>query len=456
MNIRARITLQFTALVSVALTLFAISIYYFSEHHRHRSFLIRLKENALTNARLFSKDVKEIDSLLLKVIGKNSVNLLPDESIFIYNLSGKLIFTTKEHLPEALDEAKVKKIVQEKEIYFQEEGNDVVGIYFEGKEDQFVVLASAYDKSGLENIRYLKYLLFLGLITAISLNFFVGLWFSKRAMNPLSDVIRQLDQITATHLNLRVKEGNGKDEIAQLAIKFNKMLLRLENSFELQKSFIATASHELRTPLTMLMGNLEVALMNEKMAPSEKDLLLSLLAEIKQLKSLSNGLLDLAQAHLELSEIKLEQLRIDELFGTVKAELERRNEAYHIVFNIHTFPEDEAWFTICANESLMKSALLNILENACKYSMDHTAHVQVMFDENEIQIQIRDTGIGIAENDLKHIFEPFYRAGSVKNYAGSGIGLPLAQKIIQQHKGRIQIHSELHVGTTVKIFISHL
>ncbi|MBL7918507.1 MAG: HAMP domain-containing histidine kinase, partial [Bacteroidia bacterium] len=186
-----------------------------------------------------------------------------------------------------------------------------------------------------------------------------------------------------------------------------------------------------------------------------REVLKSLLFDIKQLNKLSNGLLDLAQASLDISEIKLNNVRIDELIGFARAELLKRNKDYKVILNFSEFP-DENWLILTANEQLLKSALLNVLENACKYSKDQTASLEIMFDEKYIYLFISDKGIGISEEDIKQVFEPFFRAGNVKNYNGHGIGLTLTKKIIELHNGSITIKSLVGIGTTIEIKIPHL
>jgi len=282
----------------------------------------------------------------------------------------------------------------------------------------------------------------------------IALFFSKQALNPISGMVSQIDNISISNLNLRVNEGNGTDEIAQLAIKFNKMLERLDAAFEMQRSFVSNASHELRTPLTALTGQLEVALMKHDADPWI--VLKNLLNDIKQLNKLSNGLLDLAQAHLDISEIKIETLRIDEVIGNARAELLKRNKDYKINMDFKHFPDEENWLKVNANEQLLKSAFLNIIENACKYSPGKTAEIELVFNPSDAIITISDKGIGIAESDLDKIFEPFYRSGNAKNYVGHGIGLTLTKKIVELHKGSISIRSRLNEGTNIMVSLPHL
>lgn len=453
MKTGTKITLRFNIIVSVLLISYAFSIYYFFSRYAQDEFYIRLKEEATTTARLYS-EVEEVTYDLLKKIDQNAANILPYEKVLIYDMNNRLLYSSMEIDVDEIPPAKLNRVKREKEITWYDEPNDAYGMVFKGKFQDLLVFAIAWDQYGLQKLTFLKYLLITGVIIAILITTGFGFLFSRQALDPISGVVNQVDQITASNLNLRVNEGNGHDEIAQLAIKFNKMLERLEAAFDMQKSFVSNASHELRTPLTALTGEIEVALMNQQLNSEARHILHSLLDDIRDLNKLSNGLLDLAYAESDISEIRLEAVRIDEIIGSARAELLHVND-YRIEINIADYPEDEKWLTCRANEHLIRSALSNVIENACKYSDDHTALVNVSFSDQYIHIEVSDKGVGIPPESLPHVFEPFYRANGVRNIKGHGVGLALTQKILLLHHGRIRISSDPRTGTTVNIDIPH-
>lgn len=454
MKIRTRITLQFSIIVSVILIAFSIIIYSLLSNFRHEEFLGRLKNKALTSVKLLS-DVDEVTSELLKIIDRNAENLMPEEKVYIYNMSNKLVYCSLQEDKDVIDQRILNRIRAEGELQYVENKTEAIGLLFNGKYAKYLVVATAYDTFGLTKLNYLRNTLIASDVVAVVLIILIGLFFSRQTLQPISNMVNQIDNITAYNLNLRLNEGNSKDEIAQLAIKFNKMLERLDAAFEVQRSFVANASHELRTPLTTLTGQLEVTLMKIDIHDESREILELLLSDIKQLNKLSNGLLDLAQANLDISEIKLNNTRIDELVGSIIAELLKRNKAYKVEFKFDEFPEED-WLILHANEQLLKSALSNVIENSCKYSHDETAVINLSFDSKFIHIEVMDKGIGISETDLANVFEPFYRANNAKSYNGHGIGLTLTKKIVELHKGFISIRSELNKGTNVQIRIPHI
>jgi signal transduction histidine kinase len=277
--------------------------------------------------------------------------------------------------------------------------------------------------------------------------------YANRALKPMSDVVKQVDKINIASLNMRVNEGNRTDEIAQLAITFNHMLERLETAFEMQRSFVSNASHELRTPLTSITGQIEVSLMKSRTQPEYEAILESVLEDIKNLNALSNGLLDLAKASSDISAMAIRNLRIDEILWETRAELLKRNKEYSISIQFGEAIDDESELTVQGNEHLLKIAMTNVMENACKYSADQSVLVALSVENKNVVAGFTDHGIGIDPNDLNHIFQPFYRAGNAKNITGNGLGLSLADKIISLHGGTIALVSELNKGTVVTISI---
>jgi signal transduction histidine kinase len=272
----------------------------------------------------------------------------------------------------------------------------------------------------------------------------------------MSDVVKQVDKITIASLDMRVNEGNGTDEIAQLAITFNKMLVRLESAFEMQKSFVSNASHELRTPLTSITGQIEVSLMESNTQEEYEVILKSVLEDVKNLNSLSNGLLDLAKANSDISAIALRTLRFDEILWETRAELMGRKKNYNISIKFSEPIEDENEITVIGNDHLLKTAIVNLMDNACKFSPDKSVEIFLFVRDKYIVAEFVDNGIGIDAADMEKIFQPFYRAINAKPISGNGLGLSLTDKIIQIHRGTVSIESQLHKGTTVTVSIPFL
>ena len=451
LSIRAQLVLRFTLIVALILVLFSASIYYFSATYRKSEFYTRLRDKANTTARFLIK-VNEVDLELLKIIDRNTITALYNEKkVVIYNSKNELMYDSlddeyMEVTPQLLEEIREKG-----EVAYAIGEQEVIGLIYENGNDRFVVLASALDKYGKRKLNNLKWVLLIGFVSSIIITVLAAMAYAGRALKPMSDVVKQVDQITISNLHMRVNEGNGTDEIAALAITFNNMLQRLNSAFQMQRSFVSNASHELRTPLTSITGQIEVSLMNKRTPEEYEAILNSILDDIRNLNSMSNGLLDLAKASSDISEIKLSHLRVDELLWETRSELLRRFPAYsiEIIFDEHV--DDEVKLMVSGNEHLLKTAIINLMDNGCKYSPQHRVVVKLMLSGNKVSISFTDNGIGISGDDVKNIFNPFFRSLNAKPYPGHGLGLSLTERIIHVHGGAISVDSVINKGTTVTI-----
>lgn len=446
MKIRTRLAIRFTLIVSSLLILFASSIYYFSSSYRKQEFYSRLKEKANNYAQLIIK-LDHTNPDLIEIIDKNTA-YLTNENIIVYDADNKLLFNTIEHT-DTLSSSFLNKIRKDKEIRYSIDKNEVLAIRYQNPQFPFVVIVSALDKDGFNNLDNLKLVLIIGLITCILFTMFAGWLYAGQALSPISDVINQVETIGASNLTQRVNEGNGTDEIAQMAITFNRMLNRIQYSFELQKSFVSNSSHELRTPLTSITGQLEVALMSSKTAEEYKNVLASILEDINSLNKLTNGLLDLAQAEMNVLKLELKKVRLDEVLWSTQNHMLKRHSDFKINVNILDFPDDESKLTIIGNEQLLRSAMINIMENAWKFSDNKEVNIDFKTANEFIEISFLDNGIGIAQEEISKISQAFFRASNAKSFAGHGLGLPLVYKIIELHGGELNIESKLNEFTKI-------
>jgi two-component system, OmpR family, sensor histidine kinase ArlS len=269
-------------------------------------------------------------------------------------------------------------------------------------------------------------------------------------------VISEVSSISASNLSQRVNEGNGNDEIAQLAITFNKMLERIETAFKMQKSFVSNASHELRTPLASITSQIEVVLMKERKNEDYKDVLLSVLDEARGLTNLSNNLLEIARSEQDAGIMKVAKVRLDELLIQTQSDMMTARPASIIEIDIlDNTNDDDHDLSIQGNENLLKLIFNNLIDNACKFSDNKPVKVTIEYQKDDVKLRVEDQGIGIAPEDLPHIFEAFYRAGNAQSKKGHGIGLSLISKIIRLHSGTVDVKSELGKGTIVEVILPY-
>lgn len=447
MNIRIKLTIQFTVIIGVILLVFTLAIYYFSSSYRINDYNDRLKNRAYTTARLLL-NVKEVDETLLRIIDKNTL-ALNQESIFIFNENGNLIYNTSE---SDFNDREVLENVKEDKVYeFRQGEKDAIGLTYEYDKKHYIIIASAHDIYGIAKIRNLKIILIVGYILSLLISVLAGSVFAGKALAPISAVVNQVKKITITNLNLRVDEGNKKDEIAQLAITFNQMLQRLEEAFIIQREFVSNAAHELRTPFAVMLVEIDYSLMQQRRVEQYQETLRNLSKELKKLSKLTNGLLDLAKINFNEKNFENIPLRIDELLVETCNEVQRNNIDFKPVIDFSSFPDEEEYLYIKGNEQLLKTAFKNLIENACKFSTAKQVNISLVFEKNRMEIHFRDQGIGISEEDIPNIFNPFYRGANTHFIAGYGLGLTLTRKIIHLHNGSITVQSELGKGSVFSI-----
>ena len=446
MNIRNRLTLRFILSVAVIMIMSSVLIYFFSADYREDDFYTRLRNKADNTAMLLI-DVDEVNVDLLRKMEQNNPVNLPNEKIIVYDFRNTIIFSTDEKHVITVSKDLLDRIRLEDEVRFRQGDYEVLGFLFKGRYDRFAVVAAATDVNGenkLSNLRTILLIVFAMSMVVISVS---GWLFAGKALQPISKVVGQVDGITINRLDLRVDEGNGKDEIAQLARTFNSMLSRLEGAFIVQKNFIANASHELRTPLTAITGQLEVTLMNARSNGEYASVVASVLEDIKTLNNLANRLLLLAQTGTDEGDAKRDKVRIDELLWQTRDELLRRQPTYTINVDLDEAVADEAMLTLEGDEHLIRAALANLIENGCKYSADHRTDVLIGGDSESTTVRFTDHGIGIPVDEQQNIFEPFYRGANTQTIKGHGIGLSVVKRIMLLHGGGIRVESSPGKGS---------
>ena len=430
----------------------SIAIYYSSVSFRKEDFYNRLRNKARTTANLlFDTDTVEANRFL-RIEKNNPVNL-QNEKIIILNFNNDTIYSSDENAEIKIFNNVLDRVRSGYKVSYTQDLYEVLGILYSTKYDRFVIIAAATDIEGALHLEKLKIILTIVCLISLILFFIVGWFYSGRALKPISDVVKKVEDISITSLNLRVIEGNGTDEIGRLARTFNKMLERLETSFAMQKDFIANASHELRTPLTSINGQLEVLMMKDRSTSEYKSALGSVLDDIRSLIDLSNRLLLIARTSAEGPVSLNKKIRIDEILWQVQEEMKRFNSIYHINISIDNSLTDSDQMIVVGDEYWLKIAVSNIIENACKYSNDHTVDIKFHHIEKWIEVVFEDRGIGISESDLQKIFEPFYRGVNALSISGSGIGLSLVHQIIKNHNGMIKLSSQIGKGTRVVVLL---
>jgi signal transduction histidine kinase len=455
MTIRLKLTLLFTALFAALLLVFCLVIYFSNARDREDQYYKRLRQLAITKTDLLL--AAKVQPTVLQLIYKNSLSSLPQEEVAVYDTAFHLLYHDAVYIDHVKEtRGMIDTIVQQHEIHFYVQDLQAIGFLYPYNGKDYIVTAAAKDIDGLAKLHDLRIALVLGFIVAILLTFLAGYLFSRQALQPVSQMVDKVEEITASHLDLRISEGRGKDEIAELAITFNRMLDRLENSFEAQRQFVSNISHELRTPLATIIGELEIAAKKGRTAAEYEELTRLILQDARRLVKLSNGLLDLAKASYDKAEIAFKEVRLDELLLDTRQAVLKSNPDYGVNIIFEREIEEDDFISVLGNEYLLKVAFTNLIDNGCKFSDDRQSTVAISFHVKNVILRFSDTGIGISPEDIANIFTPFYRGANKKYAEGNGIGLSLTNKIIHLHQGSIAVSSRVNEGTTFTVELPHL
>ncbi|SDB25210.1 Signal transduction histidine kinase [Flavobacteriaceae bacterium MAR_2010_188] len=451
MQLRTKITSIFIILTSLFLTGIFILIYLVSKEYTESEFYLRLSQRATIAAEAYL-EADEMNIDIYEDIRIRHLQTLPNEKEVIYPVDAKLK-TSLVELNKTLPASFFESIFENEYAELKQDEYYYTGLLYHHNEGDFIVVLSATDLYGFGKLGNLRNTLIIAFFVSIIFIFFLGSYYAQQALSPISKIIKEVNTIRAENLSLRLGSANGKDELADLARTFNNMLDRLQISFDLQSNFINNASHELRNPLSAILGQTEIALNKKRTTKEYHSILQNIDKEASRLDFLVNGLLKLAKTDFDSKGFVIDAIRIDELLLDIKNTLDVAIPQNKILLDFEELPENENAITLLGSESLLNVAITNIVVNGCKFSDNAKVVLRIMTDKNHIFLNIIDEGVGIPQEELSNIFEPFFRGSNVRSIEGFGFGLPLAYRIIKMHSGTIRVLSQVDEGTIVKIML---
>lgn len=454
MPVRFRITLLFSALAFVILSLVCAGIYYFSYKARIENIKTRLTNRAITTARLLSQ--REIfDKALIQRIDSSTTIALKDKTVQAYDEYNRRIYRYSDIPNDTLtiSPSQLQAARESGQTYFLLGDKEVAAYHDTTGTMRMVVLVAGEDAEGKSQLQYLLRILLISFLIGNIFILIAGYIFSRGLLQPIKRISEDAAEISAQNLTRRIETGKTKDEWYQLSVTLNDLLNRLQESFELQRRFIANASHELSTPLTAISSQLEVSLQRERAAEDYKKVMLSIYQDVQQLNKLTQTLLEFAKASGNEGGLEIDLIRIDEIILNIPAEAAKTNPAYNVKVDFTEMPEQEDNLLVFGNEALLSTAIRNIVMNACKFSADHRASINLRIAHQQVMIAISDHGPGISATEIEKIFQPFYRIEETRSTGGFGLGLSLTNRIIKIHKGTIEVQSVPGEGTTFTIML---
>lgn len=280
-----------------------------------------------------------------------------------------------------------------------------------------------------------------------------GFIISRKALAPVKDISETIDKISESNLSERINVENVPKELQILASSFNRTFDRLEITFNRQRQFVADASHELRTPLSVIMSQSEIALRKERSLEEYKNTLTSVMEAAKMMSATVRKLLTLTRLSTDTVGLKLETINLSEIIHKSVKLLSSLAEqtGNNIDIALGTEP-----LLIYGDRAALLELFTNLLDNAIKYNVPQgKISLSARKENGFIVCEIKDTGIGIPEEDLDKVFDRFYRVDKSrsKESGGSGLGLSISQEIVKLHGGKINIKSKLGSGTNVSVYL---
>jgi two-component system, OmpR family, sensor histidine kinase ArlS len=292
--------------------------------------------------------------------------------------------------------------------------------------------------------------IFLVMMTSGSGAFFIA----RKALMPIKEISATAGRISESNLSERIGVEDTPSELRALSASFNHTFDRLENSFKRQKQFTSDASHELRTPLSVILSQSEITLRRERTPGEYRNALMTVEEAGKLMSDIVTKLLTIARLGADKAEIKKERIDLTESISVAVKLLSPYAENNHIKITMY---KTGTPLLIEGDRAAILELFINIIDNGIKYNIPH-GKIAISFKKEDafIVVQVKDTGVGIAEGDLNQVFERFYRVDKSrsKHIAGIGLGLSICREIVRLHGGRITMERQVGGGgTTVSVYL---
>jgi two-component system heavy metal sensor histidine kinase CusS len=310
---------------------------------------------------------------------------------------------------------------------------------------QTYTIQVAQDRSSDEQLeREFGVLLIVVLAASSFASALIAMTVTKRGLRPLGQMTRSLERIGPTHLNERVAPAGWPRELQPLALAFDQMLARLEDSFTRLSQFSADLAHELRTPIANILGEGQVALTRDRSPAEYREVIESTIAECERLSGIVDNLLFVARVDAAREPIERKLFDGRAAVEKLAAFYQTIAEDRHVTINCTGECE------IYGDPVLFSRAVSNLVDNALRFTPEGgTIQISIRVKAVHSEVAVSDSGCGIASEHLSRVFDRFYRADSSRSSDGAGLGLALVKSIVDLHGGSARIESEVNRGTTV-------
>lgn len=278
----------------------------------------------------------------------------------------------------------------------------------------------------------------------------IGFFIIRHIVYSLNSLTQKMKSVNSRNLDEKILGLENEGEIGELAFSFNSLLERLHAAFVREQQFIADLAHEMKTPLSVMKSSFDVDLNKKRNIDEYEKTLKNASREVDKMSGVLQKVLDLAWVNTQNEENINQKINLNELMGEILELTEKMAISKQIKVK-NSFVENV--FVYGFKDKLAR-AIINLIENAVKYTPEN-GKITILLEKSnkKVFIQIKDSGIGIAREDIPFIFNRFYRGTSSAKILGNGLGLAIVKSIIQLHKGSIRVMSNLHQGS---VFIIEL
>ncbi len=278
-----------------------------------------------------------------------------------------------------------------------------------------------------------------------------GLFLAKRALAPISAITQTARHISVADLSQRLQLNLPNDELGRLAHTFNAMLDRLDRAFQREQQLTADVAHELRTPLALLKTQVSLARSRPRPVAVLLEMMTDMEGDVDRMTRLVEQILTLARVEQNaLSAHK--PVALDEMVRDLMEQFYLFAEQQGITLKLEL--TTQADLSLQGDSEQLRQVFANLIENAIKYTKaGGTVTVSGKQSDHQLTISVRDSGVGIPAEHLPYLFDRFYRVDSARTLSGFGLGLAIAQAIIQAHGGQIMVSSAVNLGTTFTVML---
>ena len=449
-SIRVRLTLWYSMILALSLSLFGGGAYFAMRHSIYATLDAELRQRMEGVRGIISEDAPRGLAALEDEFHEFAVGQGARGRLIVADAAGHILFTSPGMESVSGPASKRKK--------YGAFNDKIAGEHFRVMQDSLDVAKSRYDvtvatstkelSEALERFRHALYLAvpFFLLLAALG-----GYWMSRCALAPVDEITQSARKIGAQNLAIRLAVPQTGDELERLANTLNEMLSRLDAAFRRITQFTADASHELRTPVSVMRTSAELALRKPRTDTEYREALSQILQESEKVSRLIEQLLVLARADSGPATITTGRTNLNDILERAWRQARVLAEAKHLKFE-EFISAAAVW--VRGDPASLERLFLILLDNAVKYTpAEGRIELRLATDDGFAVTEIHDTGIGIAPEDIAHIFDRFYRADRARSRetGGTGLGLAIGRWIVDAHGGEIHVHSEPSKGSTFQV-----